>query len=127
MSEVKTFSVAQAAKTLPLVRDIVSDILKTGQAIRDLSVETDKPEDNPEINRLMDVLDELFDEIESIGCFYKDWNFTEGLVDFPAKISGRDVMLCWRSDEENIRYYHEAEAGYAGRRLIPKDLLEEPI
>lgn len=127
MNEVKTFSVAQAAKTLPLVRGIVTDILKTGQAIRDLSVETDKPEDNPEINRLMDVLDELFDEIESIGCFYKDWNFTEGLVDFPAKISGRDVMLCWRSDEETILYYHDAESGYAGRRLIPKELLEEPI
>jgi hypothetical protein len=127
MSEVKTFSVTQAAKTLPLVRGIVSDILKTGQAIRDLSVETEKPEDNPEINRLMDVLDELFDEIESIGCFYKDWNFTEGLVDFPAKIAGRDVMLCWRSDEENIRYYHDSEAGYAGRRLIPKELLEDAI
>ena len=125
MTETKVFSVSQASKTLPLVRGIVSDILKTGKAIRDLSVETERPEDSPEINQLMDVLDELFDEIESIGCFYKDWNFTEGLVDFPAKINGRDVMLCWRSDEEHIRYYHDAEAGYAGRRLIPKELLED--
>ncbi len=120
----RIFSHDQATKTLPLVERIVADILKIGQAIRELSVEIEKPEDDPEINRLMDQLDELFEEIESIGCFYKDWNFTVGLVDFPAKIHGKDVMLCWRSDEKEIRYYHDEESGYAGRRLIPKEVME---
>lgn len=120
----KLFTHGQATKTLPLVQRIVADILKTGQAIRELSVEMDKPEEDPEINRLMDQLDELFEEIELLGCYYKDWNFTVGLVDFPAKVQGRDAMLCWRSDETQIRYYHDAEAGYAGRRLIPKEILE---
>ena len=119
--QTKVFTLDQAMKTLPLVKHIVEDILKTGQAIRALSVEMEKPEEDPEINRLMDRLDELFDEIEGLGCFYKDWNFTVGLVDFPAKIRGKDVMLCWRSDEERIGYYHDAEAGYAGRRAIPKE------
>ena len=120
----KLFTLEQATKTLPLVERIVSDILKTGQAIRQLSVEMEKPEEDPEVNRLMDQLDELFDEIETLGCYYKDWNFTVGLVDFPAKMNGKDVMLCWRSDEDHIRYYHDAEAGYAGRRPIPKEILE---
>jgi hypothetical protein len=111
-------------KSLPLVERIVADILKTGQAIRALSVEMERPEEDPEINRLMDQLDELFEEIEGIGCYYKDWNFTVGLVDFPAKIHGREAMLCWRSDEKEIRYYHDSEAGYAGRRLIPKEILD---
>ena len=111
----------QANKTLPLIKQIVADILKTGQSIRELSVDMEKPEDDPEIIRLMDQLDELFEEIEELGCYYKDWNFTEGLVDFPAKINSKEVMLCWRSDEEEILYYHDAESGYAGRRLIPKD------
>ena len=106
---------------LPLVKKIVADILKAGQSIRELSVEMEKPEDDPEIIRLMDQLDELFEEIESLGCYYKDWNFTVGLVDFPAKLAYREVMLCWKSDEEGILYYHDAEAGFAGRRLIPKE------
>jgi hypothetical protein len=120
MTKPKIFTLEQATKTLPLVERIVADILKTGQAVRELSVEMEKPEEDPQINRLMDQLDELFEEIESVGCYYKDWNFTVGLVDFPAKIQGKDVMLCWRSDEKEIRYYHDAETGYAGRRLIPK-------
>ena len=118
----KIFTLQQAVKTLPLIKHIVSDILKTGQSIRELSVEMEKPEDDPEINRLMDQLDELFEEMESLGCYYKDWNFTVGLVDFPAKIHSRDVMLCWKSDEEHIQYYHDAEAGFAGRKLIPKEV-----
>ena len=121
MTQTKIFTLEKAMKTLPLVERIVADILKTGQGIRELSVEMEKPEDDPQINRLMDQLDELFEEIESIGCYYKDWNFTVGLVDFPAKIHDKDVMLCWRSDEKEIRYYHDHESGYAGRRQIPKD------
>ena len=121
----KIFTLKQAIKTLPLIKKIVVDILKTGQSIRELSVEMEKPEEDSEINRLMDQLDELFDEMESLGCFYKDWNFTVGLVDFPSKIHGKDVMLCWKSDEDEIGHYHDAEAGFAGRRLIPKEVLEE--
>ena len=121
----KIFTLQQAVKTLPLIKNIVADILKTGQSIRELSVEMEKPEDDPEINRLMDQLDELFEEMESLGCYYKDWNFTVGLVDFPAKIHGRDVMLCWKSDETAIQYYHDAEAGFAGRRPLPKETTEK--
>lgn len=116
----KIFTVEQASKMLPLVRRITEDILKTGQSIRELSVEMEKPEEDLEINQLMDQLDDLFKEIEALGCYYKDWNFTVGLVDFPAKIHGKDVMLCWRSDEESIRYFHDAEAGYAGRRILER-------
>ena len=121
----KIFTLPQAKKTLPLVKKIVDDILKTGQSVRELSVEMEKPEEDPEINRLMDQLDELFGEMEALGCYYKDWNFTVGLVDFPAKIHDRDVMFCWKSDEEDIGFYHDAEAGFAGRKIIPKTLAEE--
>lgn len=108
---------------LPLVRKIVTDILKNGRAIRALSTQTDKPEEDPQINSLMDQLDELFDELESLGCSYRDWNFSEGLVDFPSRIHGQEVLLCWRSDEKTVAYYHDLESGYAGRLPIPKELL----
>ena len=106
---------------MPLIKQIVADILKAGQSIRELSVDMEKPENDPDIIRLMDQLDELFEEIETLGCYYKDWNFTVGLVDFPAKIHGKEVMLCWKSDEDEILFYHDAEAGFSGRRPIPKE------
>ena len=121
----RIFTLPQARNTLPLVKKIVADILSTGQSIRELSVEMEKPEEDPEINRFMDQLDELFNEMEALGCFYKDWNFTLGLVDFPARIHGREVMFCWKSDEDDIEYYHDAESGFAGRKMIPKELLGE--
>ena len=119
MPDTKLFTAKQANQTLPLVRKIVEDILECGQQIRSLSVETEKPEENPEINRLMDHLDVLFEELESLGCFYKDWNFSLGLVDFPAQIGGKEVFLCWRSDEKEVLYYHDAESGFTGRKSIP--------
>ena len=122
MSQTRYFTPSEANHMLPLVRKIVSDILKNGQAIRALSVKMEKPEEDPEINRLMDQLDELFDELESLGCSYRDWNFSEGLVDFPSKINGKDVLLCWRSDEKSVLFYHDLESGYAGRLPIPKEL-----
>ncbi len=123
MTELKYFTPLEANKMLPLVRKIVTDILKNGRAIRALSTQTDKPEEDPQINSLMDQLDELFDELESLGCSYRDWNFSEGLVDFPSRIHGQEVLLCWRSDEKTVAYYHDLESGYAGRLPIPKELL----
>lgn len=38
-----------------------------------------------------------------------------GLVDFPALIGGREVFLCWEKGEADIKYWHDLEAGYAGR------------
>ena len=123
MPDLKFFTPAQANNMLPLVHRIVTDILKNGQAIRALSTQVEKPEEDPEINRLMDQLDELFEELESLGCSYRDWNFSEGLVDFPSKIHGQEVLLCWRSDEKKVAYYHDLESGYAGRLPIPKEFL----
>ncbi len=41
-----------------------------------------------------------------------------GLVDFPALMDGREVFLCWEQDEEDIEFWHELDAGYAGRERI---------
>lgn len=120
MTGAKLFTVEEANRTLPLVRRIVSDILKAGQDIRAISVNTPKPEEDPRVLALVDELDGLFEEMESLGCSYRDWNFQMGLVDFPAIIDGQEACLCWRSDEPEVLYYHDLESGYAGRRAIPK-------
>ncbi|MFP5356418.1 MAG: DUF2203 domain-containing protein [Gemmatimonadota bacterium] len=42
-----------------------------------------------------------------------------GLIDFPSVRGGRVVFLCWRLGEgPEIRYWHEIEAGFAGRRAL---------
>ena len=41
-----------------------------------------------------------------------------GLVDFPAIIGGKEVFLCWEQDEEDIEFWHELDAGYAGRERL---------
>lgn len=120
MNEVKLFTPEEATKTLPLVRKIVEDILNFGKELRELSVKIGKgAEEDPRAIQLMDKLDELFDELEALGCTYKDWNFIFGLVDFPARIDGKEVCLCWRSDEREIGYYHGLEEGFAGRKPLP--------
>ena len=41
-----------------------------------------------------------------------------GLIDFPAIRDGREVYLCWIDGEEDIGYWHELDAGYAGRQEL---------
>ncbi len=115
------FTPEEAHKTLPLVRKIVEDILNTSREIRLLTEDKDGVvESDPDVKKMVNDLNGFMAELEEIGCFYKDWNFSIGLVDFPAIIEGKEVFLCWRSDEENIRFYHDIDKGYAGRRPIPE-------
>lgn len=121
---IKFFTPKEANQTLPLVKKIVEDILKAGQEIRDHSAKIGAhAEKNPDVIRLMDQLEDLFLELENLGCSYKDWNFSVGLVDFLAVIEGREVFLCWRSDENELKFYHEMEEGFSGRKLIPEGLI----
>jgi hypothetical protein len=41
-----------------------------------------------------------------------------GLVDFPALRDGREVYLCWEEGETEIGFWHEPDAGFAGRRPL---------
>ena len=117
----KLFTPMSAKQTLPLVKKIVSDILDLSHEIHTMmTILGDEAEGHPQVESLVEKLQGYFAELENMGCYYKDWSFSIGLVDFPAEIDGKVVFLCWRSDEEDIQYYHEIEAGYAGRTLIPK-------
>jgi hypothetical protein len=119
-TEIKYFTPSEAKKTLPLVKKIVKDILFTAKEIKLLAEEFEGDVQNdPQFIKLVNEVNSFLKELEEIGCFFKDVNFSIGLVDFPAVIDNREVYLCWRSDEEDILYYHEIDAGYQGRKLIP--------
>ncbi|MDH3267646.1 MAG: DUF2203 domain-containing protein [Ignavibacteria bacterium] len=125
-TDLKYFTPSEAKKTLPLVRKIVKDILDTSREMRLIADEIGgKVENDPRIQKLADNVESFMQELEEIGCFFKDWNFSIGLVDFPSIIDGKEVFLCWRTDEEDIMYYHEMETGFAGRKLIPPEELTD--
>ena len=119
----RTFTPAEANRTLPLVKRIVSDILARGKELRQLAEKGDDGEVRGRLGVLEGEIRELAEELERIGCSYKDWGFEAGLVDFPAEIAGEPVLLCWRSDEERVSWYHTPEAGFEGRTPIPESLL----
>ena len=123
-TQLKYFTPAEAKRTLPLVKKIVRDILNDTFQIRTISESLGgKIDDNLEVKQLVANVDGYMRELEEIGCSFKDWNFQIGLVDFPAIIDGEEVLLCWRSDEDEILFYHGFSDGYAGRKPIPEEYL----
>ena len=122
----KLFTPAEANRALPLVRNIVTDILERARDLREreaLPKEASGADDEKEQIR-QDIL-RMMEELENLGATFKDWDFELGLVDFPAKIEGQDVLLCWRSNEDAVKWFHAVDEGFAGRLPIPDDLLEE--
>lgn len=58
----------------------------------------------------------LLGEFQRREIFLKDVD--RGLIDFPALLQGREVFLCWEKDEPDIEFWHDLDAGYAGREPL---------
>lgn len=69
------------------------------------------------VEELARELARLVDEIAEHGAQVKDLD--QGLVDFPARRRDETVLLCWKLGEDEIRYWHRVEDGFAGRRPLP--------
>lgn len=55
-------------------------------------------------------------EIDAIGVQVKD--IDTGLLDFPCKIAGETVLLCWKMGESRIGFWHSLDAGFRGRQPL---------
>jgi len=59
----------------------------------------------------------LVNQILDAGIQIK--SIENGLVDFPAvRANGQEVFLCWQLGETDILFWHEIQAGFAGRQPI---------
>jgi hypothetical protein len=120
------FTLPEANEMLDNIRPIVDEI----QEIRQLILKN-QPEAWPAIeksagnggNRALsnmvkdfEKLDMLVHQIQDLGVLIKDINL--GLLDFPALKDEREVYLCWQYGEGDIAFWHEVEAGFAGRQPI---------
>jgi hypothetical protein len=119
----RRFTVEQAISTLPLVRRIVGDIVRThGEVLKHqaelehLTAAREQAAAQGLLDQAVNRLEDYVDELSDVGCELKD--YTVGLIDFVGRHEGKDVYLCWKLGEETIAYWHEIDAGYAGRQPI---------
>ncbi|HSM32527.1 MAG TPA: DUF2203 domain-containing protein [Anaerolineae bacterium] len=72
-----------------------------------------------ERDRLTDIvrrMERSVRQIDAWGISLRD--IGTGLVDFPALASGRPIWLCWKLGEDEIAFWHELDAGIAGRKPL---------
>ena len=69
--------------------------------------------------RTMAELHEILLEFHRRQIQVKDLD--RGLIDFPALRGGEEVFLCWEDGEEDVEFWHDLEAGYAGRQRLDDD------
>jgi hypothetical protein len=55
-------------------------------------------------------------ELQEMAVLVRDLD--RGLVDFPAIREDREVFLCWEESEEAVEFWHERDAGHAGRQPL---------
>ena len=135
----KYFTLEQANKTLPLVKRIVGDIVEEYRQWKEYvfryelvaagsTADRGETEEQvalrEQVDRAAGRINTFVEELSRIGCVFK--GFEEGLVDFYATLEGRDILLCWKVGEESIEYWHELDAGFAGRQRLTSPLTPLP-
>jgi len=126
MSTGRVFTIQEADAALSIIRPLLAEMLKIRQEILDAQPEiwpvVEKAAGNGGskaanlLEQQFKRLDELIHQLQSSGAILKDINI--GLVDFLSMRDGREIYLCWQYGEEEIRYWHEIDSGFAGRELL---------
>lgn len=68
------------------------------------------------------VLEESLSAIHEHGVRVKDLD--AGVVDFPSRYLGHEVLLCYRIGDTGISHWHGVEDGDMGRRRIDRRFLD---
>lgn len=130
----KQFTVEQANATLPLVKRIVEDIVAQHRLWHEKLLEIDlvaasgRASDAELAERLAREVQGIAREIEtfrrelvSLGIQLKDARL--GLIDFASTMGDRPILLCWRLGEPEVQFWHDPDAGFAGRQpLVPESV-----
>jgi hypothetical protein len=133
----RLFTLAEAERTLPLVRRIVADLmaeyprwraavgrfeLLSAGARADWGETVEQAAARDEVAAAAARINDYLKELEAIGCVFK--GFDAGLVDFYTLRDDRPVFLCWKMGEARIEHWHELDAGFGGRQRIDARLSE---
>lgn len=129
MDVLRSFSVNEANRLLPDLRLRVERIveihheMKAFLARNQESIDRARRSGNAPVDpvyfEMLERMQSAIDRVTELGCQVKD--LETGLIDFPAVRDGRTVLLCWRLGEDQVGYWHEMNAGFAGRRPVGPD------
>jgi hypothetical protein len=120
------FTLEEASAALATIKPLMDEIQNIREEILEQQPETWEAIQrsagnggNPKLSKMVktfDRLDVLLHRILATGAEIKDIN--TGLLDFLALRNGEPVYLCWKYGEDKIEYWHELDAGFAGRQPI---------
>src|SRR5262249_47804311 len=121
----KLFTIEEANALLPEVKRLFAVIDRARATLRRLAPEAKRASASPggggipcgyQYSAALATFIASTQEILGLGIEIKD--FDQGLIDFPSRRDGKVVYLCWRRGEESIEWWHDLDAGFAGRQRI---------
>jgi hypothetical protein len=127
---VKTFTVAEAEALIPRLEKIFEAVAELAARAElkaeDLRRLEDAGDADPaaaaieraQIQFIAQSINGQLKKIVELGAVPK--GIEPALVDFPARVDGRDVYLCWRLGEKGLSHYHGTDEGFANRRPLPR-------
>ncbi len=121
----KLFSVEEANALLPEVKKLWRKIDAARSTMQRLAPEAKRASEQTGgggsvfglqyVNALTDLMASA-QQIVDLGVEIKDLD--RGLCDFPHLRDGRVVLLCWIKGEDRIEWWHDTDAGFAGRQPL---------
>jgi hypothetical protein len=125
--EMRLFTLEEANALLPEVRRLFQRIDEATAVLQKLVPEVKRASERAAEGgggtvhgvQYADALTRFLMSIQEIlghGIEIKD--FDRGLCDFPHERDGKIVYLCWQRGEERIEWWHDIDAGYAGRQPL---------
>jgi hypothetical protein len=130
----RTFTLREAQSMLPILESLLRRSIESKALIEEIDREFNELTERIFLNggMLVDVrayaarkaqrekaiqsAKDTLSEINAIGVQVKDLDI--GLLDFPCKVNGEIILLCWKMGEPTISHWHSTEEGYSGRRPI---------
>ena len=121
------FTIVTANEKLSLVEEkfkyvvkLKNEIIKIEQELSSALTPTSKFEQyvtiKQKLNSIVTKFYQAIEDLESTGVVIK--GVEEGLLDFPSKRFDEEVWLCWKEGEKEIKFWHEKDVGFSGRKPI---------
>jgi len=121
------FSVNDANEILPLVikkfdyaKKAKAEVMKMEQQLTSEITPTTSLEEytinKRKLNSSITKFYQSIEDLENTGVSLK--GLDEGLLDFPAKRFDEEIWLCWKEGETEIKFWHEKDTGFMGRKPI---------
>jgi len=121
------FSVSDANEILPLVikkfnyaKKAKAEVMKMEQQLTSEITSTTSLEEytinKRKLNSSITKFYQSIEDLENTGVSLK--GLDEGLLDFPAKRFDEEIWLCWKEGETEIKFWHEKDTGFMGRKPI---------